>query len=264
MITITDVAARTKVCTLSLSAWRATRVHKPETKAENARHGTNAARVSVRLCEHQALTDLQALHYAAYTLHRRLTLPTVQDGMRLLPVGRELEHASEMAKFRAEHDRLTSTFLADYPAEVSAASFRLNGLHDESMWPAVDKIAGKFGFSTKYLATPTEGAWCEWLEESVRAADSELRERLTEALERVRDRCAGDGPLHATVFSALSDLIALAPDLDLACSPEIQATIASAGPLANMTADEARKDKALRAQAAAQAERMLSVLGGLS
>ncbi len=95
-----DVAARMKLATLNTGSWRGTRLHKPETREENARHGSvDRAKVLVRITDSEALHRIAKLDAAAYAEHKRLTLPTVQDGIRLIPAGRELEHAAVMAKF---------------------------------------------------------------------------------------------------------------------------------------------------------------------
>ncbi len=257
-----DIAARTKLAVQQTGAWRATRLHKGETRAENARHSTNAARVTVRVTDHKALRDLGKLHAAAYAVHKALTLPTVQDGMRLLPAGREFEHAEKMSKFADQHSELVREFLDDYDAERAAAPGRLNGLFDASMWPSHAVVAEKFTFRTRYLATPTEGAWADFLTESSRAAQDDVRERLTEALTRVRDRCRSDGKLYATVFDSIRELTDLLPDLDLTGSfaPVVQAM----APLTTLHAEILRDDTDGRKLAAERASSILSVLGGIA
>lgn len=261
IVSVTEVAARTKLAMLQTGAWRATRLHRGETRAENARHNTDAARVMVRVTDHPALRDLGKLHAAAYAEHKSLTLPTVQDGMRLLPVGRELEHAERMSKYADQHDTIVRAFLADYDNEAAVAPQRLNGLYDASMWPTHNAVAGKFTFRTRYLATPTDGAWADWLAESSQAAEEELRERLTEALERVRDRCRSDGKLYATVFDSIRELADLVPDLDFAGN--FAPVVTAMKPLTKIHADVIRDDEDGRKQAAKRAASILSVLGGV-
>jgi hypothetical protein len=261
-IDVAAIAARTKLTTLRTGLWGATRLHRGETRAENARHNTNAARVTVRVTDHHALHDLGKLHAAAYTAHKSITLPTVQDGIRLLPAGRELEHADLMSKYADKHHEIVREFLNDYDAERAAAPARLNGLFDASMWPPHAVMVEKFTFKTRYLPTPSDGAWGDWLVESGRAAEDDLRDRLTEALERVRDRCSSDGKLYATVFDSIRDLTGLVPDLDLTGSfaPVVQAM----APLTTLHAEVLRDDTEGRKQAADRASSILSVLGRIS
>ena len=258
---IEDIAARTKLARLTTGMWRATRQHRAETAAENTRHNTNAARVLVRVSDHPALSDLTKLHAAAYQRHKRLTLPTVQDGLRILPAGREFEHADEMRAFADKHAALVAAFLADYDDERAQAPVRLNGLYDASMWPSHSDVERRFTFGTQYLPTPTAGAWADFLAASTEAAEAELRERLTEALTRVRDRCKSDGKLYASVFDSVRDLAALVPDLDL--TGDYAPVVAAMAPLTTVSADSIRDDETARAETARTAASILSVLGGI-
>jgi hypothetical protein len=258
---IQGIADRTKLARLSTGMWRATRQHRAETVAENVRHNTNAARVLVRVSDHSALSDLTKLHAAAYQRHKRLTLPTVQDGLRILPAGREFEHADEMRAFADKHTALVAQFLADYDDEKAAAPVRLNGLYDASMWPSHADVERRFTFGTQYLPTPTAGAWADFLAQSTEAAEAELRERLTEALTRVRDRCKSDGKLYASVFDSVRDLAELVPDLDL--TGDYAPVVAAMQPLTTVTADSIRDDDTARQDTARAAASILSVLGGI-
>ena len=255
---ITGIAARTQLVTLTTGSFRPTRRHRAETAAENARHNTNAARVSVRLSDHPALRELTRIHHAAYRVHIGLTLPSVQDGMRMLPAGRQFEHATEMQTHLALHDAQVALYKADYPTEVATSAQRLGTLHDPSMWPS--NIDDCFVFEFRYLPCPTDGSWADWLQESARAAEDEVRERVTDTLQRVIDRCRAEGPLYATVFSDVSELAAILPDLNITAAPDIDAIVREAKSLAATSLDDVRTDPAARANAAAEAERILSIL----
>lgn len=260
---ISKIAARVKLCSLNTGAWRATRLHRDETaKVNAAHHTTDAAKVHVRLTDSAALHGINKLHAAAYDAHRKLTLPTIQDGLRLIPAGREFQHSETMREFAEEHARLKVQFLAEYADEKRTAPIRLNGLYDARHWPDVSTIADKFTFSTRYLACPSDGSWAEWISESARAADEELRERLTEALQRVKDRCAAvDGKLYQTVFSNLRELIDLVPDMNFSDVPVYAQAITMAKDLATLDADTIRDSKTARKDAAQRANSILATLG---
>jgi hypothetical protein len=258
-----EVAARLKVATVSLGRWQATRQNKKETRAVNEAHNTDAAKVLVRVSDHPALRDLNRLHQEVYAEHRRLTVPSAQDGMRLLPAGREFEHAEAMRKFGDRHNKLVSAFLVDYPAERRSARARLNGLFDPSMFPSENEMPGKFKFETRYLPCPTDGAWSEWVEVSAREAEAEVRKRLSDALKRVRDNCKGDGKMYASMFEAIRDLTNLVPDLDI--SGQFAPVVKAMEPLAVIHAEDIKGDenKTARRKVSKQADNILSVLGGI-
>lgn len=258
-----EVAARLKVAVVNTGRWQATRQHRAETNAVNNAHNTKAAKVLVRVSDHPALKELQSLHAEIYQAHRRLTLPSAQDGMRLLPAGREFEHADTMRQYGDRHNALVAAFLADYENERRSAPERLNGLYDASMWPSKAQMADKFKFQTRYLPCPVDGAWGEWVEASAEEAEKELRTRLTEALVRVRDRCKADGKLYNTVFDSIRDLADLVPDLDF--TGDYAPVVKAMQPLAAIHAEDIKGDenKAARRKVAKTADSILSVLGGI-
>lgn len=263
MANIESIASRIMLCTVNTSAWRATKFHKRETQDVQERHNSKAPKVLVTICEHKALTEIAKLDSAIYHAHRGLTLPSCQDGMRMLPASRQIEHSNKMREFADQRRAFVAQFVGDYDAIKAAAPVKLNGLFDESMWPSRKVVESKFGFASRYLACPTEGSWGEWLEESARTADEALRDQLREALERVRDRCKGDGKLFSSVFGNLAELVAMVPDLNLSDSRVIEEVADLAKPIGQIDAETVREDGKARAQIASQASRILTMLGGV-
>jgi hypothetical protein len=265
MIDLAGIAARTNLADFRARAWRATKQHTSETHAENARHNTDAAKVLVKVCAHPKLSEILKNHAAARQEHYRLTLPSDSAGLRMLPVGRQLEHADRMRVYGDKHASLVRAFMADYDAERAAAPARLNGLYDPAQFdrwmPPHAVVESKFEFTTRYLPVPTDGTWGEWLAQSTQAADDELRDRLTKALVTVRDRCKSDGKLYASVFDNLRDLAALVPDLDL--TGDYTPVVAAMAPLTRVNADSIRDDETARKETAQTAASILSVLGGI-
>lgn len=262
MIDIQEMAKRTKLASMRTGMFQANRHHKSETKAENERHGSgDRARVLVRITDHAALVALRKLHTEARGAHFKLTMPSAMDGVRLIPVARELEHADMLLGYKRKHEALAAEFLGDYDAEREAARVRLNGLFDPDMFPPKAQVAECFRFDWRYLDTPTEGAWAEWFQESARAAQAELREALIAALRRVSERCASNGKLHETVFSNLAELLDLIPDFNVTRDPVIAAAAARAASIAVLTAEPLRADPAKRAAVAERANSILSVFG---
>lgn len=258
---IERIAGGIMMVTLSTGAWRATKQHKAETVEENARHNTNAARVLVTVSSHPALTGILKVHAAAYQDHKRLTLASDQDGMRLLPATRQFEHSDIMRAYGDKHAALVREFMADYDNERAEAPVRLNGLYDASMWPPHSEVERRFKFATRYLPMPTQGDWADFLAASTENAEAELRARIREALTRVKDRCGSDGKLYASVFDSVRDLAALVPDLDF--TGDYAPVVAAMQPLTTINADSIRDDENARQETAKTAASILSVLGGI-
>jgi hypothetical protein len=213
MKTTQAIAQSIKLVTMETGAWRAQKLNRKESKDVNSRHATtDAAKVIVRLTDNPHLTALYKLHAEAYAEHRRITLPSIQDGIRIVPCGKELEHSRVMADFAQKHDALLADFLAEYDAIRLEAPVKLNGLFDGKQWPSKDVVAGKFKFQTRYLPCPADGDWGSWLEEAAQAGQSELRERLVTAARHLAKVCKGDGKLYQSALDNLREVCELAGD----------------------------------------------------
>ena len=207
MKTTQAIAAAIKLTTFETGAWRAQKLNRHESADVNARHNTaDAAKVIVRLTDNLSLAALYKLHAEAYAEHRRITLPSVQDGLRVIPCGKEFEHSKIMADFGRKHSSLVSDFLADYDAIRNEAPLKLNGLFDGRQWPAKETVASKFKFSTRYLPCPFEGAWGSWLDETAQAGQSELRERLVTSARHLATVLNGDGKLYQSALDNLKEV----------------------------------------------------------
>jgi hypothetical protein len=267
MIDVQAIASRIQLVTLNTSYWRASRVNRSETAKVNAEHGTgNKAHVRVRVCEHPALAEYAALSQQVYTDHLKLTRPSIQDGMRILPGAKYFEHTAMVRDAQDKGARLVAWFIGDYPTERANAPTILNGLYDENAWPSVESMADKFGIRARYLPCPSDGAWSEWLTESAQAATAELRDQIESGVRRIQERCASDGKLFSTVFTGLKELLDAVPDLDIANDSEIQRLADMARPLADLDAELVRDDDKLRTETANRASALLNLFqpGALS
>ena len=228
----------------------------------NAKHGTSdAAKVIVRLTDNASLAALYKLHAEAYAEHRRITLPSVQDGLRVVPTGKELEHSRIMSDYGAKHSALVADFLAEYDLIRTEAPIKLNGLFDGRQWPSKETVAAKFKFSTRYLPCPSDGAWSEWLNETAQAGQSELRERLVTAARHMADTLKGDGKLYQSVFDNLRDVCELAGEgFNLLDDPIIALAARELLPHANQAADNVRGASSVRKDTAAKVAGILSTL----
>lgn len=269
IINIDNVAARSTLAQLNMGRLSNIRKHKAETVAENVRHNVHdIARVSVKMIDNVTLKDIVNVQAAARNEHNRLTVPTCdRGGLRLLPAKRQLEHADAMRKLNDEHAKLVAQFMTEYDNEAALAPIRMNGLYDPTMWPSHAVVERKFKFNTRYLPTPTNGQWGEWLADSIEAAEAEIQERLTKALTHVRDRCKADintrggKNIHPSVFDAVRELADMIPDLDFGGT--FQPVIDAMQPLTTVHAEFVQGSEVVREAAAAKADSIIGMLGGI-
>jgi hypothetical protein len=262
MKTANILANQIKLVNLETSAWRAQKLNRRESQDVNSRHGTSdAAKVIVRLTDNSSLAALYKLHAEAYAEHRRITLPSVQDGTRIIPTGKELEHARIMADYSAKHAALVSDFLADYDLIRLEAPVKLNGLFDGRQWPAKDTVAGKFKFATRYLPCPSDGAWSAWLDETAQAGQAELRERLVTAARHLADVLKGDSKLFQSAFDNLREVCELAGQgFNLLDDPIIAQAARELHAPASQAAENLRTAKTVRQDTAEKVSGILATL----
>lgn len=257
VMTTQAIAQRMTLVTLTMSAWRPSKLHKQETASERARHGTQNVRVYTTLTDHPTLKAVMSAQTAIYTAHASMTLPGAQDGMRILPSGRQFAHAQEIGKLVAAHDAAVSEFIAAYDSIQHAQS--LLPLYDSSQWDTREKVRNSFRVQYRYLPAPSDGAWGEWIEESARIAQADIRQRVIDALKRTIERCGSDGRLYASVFDQFDQLV---PDLNLMDDPIISRVLTVARrELAPIVAAEISGDKRTRQAVADRASELLDMFG---
>lgn len=256
------LAERIKICILSQSFWNPKKRHMAETREENRRHNlSNDAEVYVRVTKHEALLSAQTLKGKIYNEHKRLTLPSPQEGMRIVPIGREFEHSGNLKvlnnQFRTEIDN----FIKDYDAVIEDAKGRLNGLFDNSMFPPKEVLSTKFSNTIKYMSCPFDGDWGKWLNETAQLGQFELQERLCEAARHLIKVCEGNGRLYSSVLENLEDICELAGDLNLLEDPIIAKAAKELAPIAtDYSVEVLRDNESLRKDTARRANQILSTL----
>lgn len=240
---------------LNRGTWSPTREHKPESAAENQRHGTkDVAKVRVKLCDSPALAELKKLHTEAYGRHCSLTLPSETENMRFLPRGRQVEHQEKMEAFKLQHDHLTAQFISEYPGLKEVARQEMNGLFREEFFPPVEKVAKKFVFATRYLDVPKEGAWQDWIAQSSDVAADDLRGQFRDELGRMVANLRKDAPrIYDTLTGNLKSLCALAGDMQL-----LDGLAVASKPLGDLDPQMLRDNPELRVKTAEAAEAIMA------
>lgn len=259
---IQEIAKRISVVTLEQGLWSPIVTNRDESAKVNAAHHTkDAAKVLVTLTNSPSLVALGELKRKVYAEHTAMTRPSITKGMRILRTGFHLKH-SEMIRIRREEMlALVDQFVPEYIAEKASAPARLNGLFNAADWPSPSEVRARFRCDVRYLPCPSDGAWSEWLEETVLASEAELVEQFGGALRHLVATCKADGRLYQSVFSNLKELIDLVPATNITDLPLITKVAAEAKELGEIDARTVRDDQVARRAAAAKAERLLGLFG---
>lgn len=255
------IASRAVIAVFQTGAWRTIKRHAAETKAENARHGlTDEARVDVKICSHPLLTELQRIQTEARTEHYRLTLPAADDGFRLLPGKRQLEHSQMMQTYGATFQQTVAKFADIYDQVRADAPRRLNGLYIASQWPDRETVRSAFRLQVRYLPVPALGEWDEWMAESAASAQDELKGRLGEAIRKIATKLGEpDAIFRDSLIGNLAEILDLADDLNISEDPAITRLAKEARSLAVLDPDTLREDAKARADNAKKAADLCSM-----
>lgn len=264
MSTLSSLASRVKLATVSTGAWRPYRLHKGETQQERARHNTDAVNVRVRLTDSAALRAIVSHYEAVGREHRRLTLPTPSADMRMLVAGREFEHTEIMRDAADKHTALVDAFMAEYPAIAAAAPLALGSLYEPDAWPDPDAVRSKFKLSYRYLACPTGGAWDDWLSEAAALAQDAARDAMRDSLATYSERLRNAQRLHDSAARDVSEAIDTVFHARDICDPAIMEAANAAIESLTFDTEALRRDKALRESAADKAAAILSSFQGVA
>lgn len=268
-----ELAQRVVLGSLQTGAWRAAVKNEKESMLVNKRnHTDNEAKVIVKQCDHKALHEIYSLNAAAYNHHKKITLPSVQDGIRVIIAGKEIEHSDAMKEFAdkvsVKIDELAAAGCYRGGAEYFKQKKKLNGLFDEHAWPFDEgDLRARFLLRTHYLPCPTDGAWADWFDESITVAKREVEEQVEKAIAHVSARCLGNqgngtGRLHESVFRNLDDLLDMLATFDV--DKRYDKVISKVkSDVTKYSAEELRKDVKARADVAKRAEALTDLFSGL-
>lgn len=255
------IAQRAVIALFNTGAWRTVKRHAAETRAENARHGlTDEARVDVKICSDPLLVEIARLQTEARAEHYRLTMPAADDGFRLLPGKRQLEHSALMQKYGARHEALVQRFCDKYDRVKADAPRRLNGLYIAGHWPQVEDVRRRFSLTCRYLPVPALGEWDLWMAESANAATEELKGRLGEAIRKIAAKLGDpEAIFRDSLIGNLAEILNLADDLNVADDASITALTKEARSLATLDPDTLREDANARSASAKKAADLCSM-----
>lgn len=282
---MTTFSQSAMLVSLNVRAYSARKEDKKISAEVAQQHNTpsDAGNYNKQLVEKSALEPIQKAVTALRQCHYTNTLPWLDDGIRILPSLNYEKYKTEMLSLQDNYDSAVRAFVDNWPAIVSAARVRLNGMFNQSDYP-VD-IKSRFGCGLRFMAIPDANDFRVEISDSERArlkdqiADTlseaqqhamrDLWERVAEAVKAMAARLAAyktvivdgkaktEGKFHDTLVSNLRDLCALIPRMNFtgdSALESIRQQIESE--LLQSTADELRERDITRADVAAKAEKI--------
>lgn len=223
--------------------------------AQNHGSDVTMGRFQKSLLAKEAMEQINGVASAAYTDHRKRTLPWADSGARALSSAGYLDYTAKMREYSDLWDEAVAVFKRNYPDYVLDAQYRLNGLFNASEYPPVSQIGDKFAFGYNVFPLPDASDFRvqlsveetnairaqieETSKQALQRAQQEVVERIREAVGHMADRLreygetlnaraasnetgkAGAPRLFDSLVENIRELVGLIPTLNLTNDPAL-------------------------------------------
>jgi hypothetical protein len=271
------------LCRLSISKFVPRKTDRKITEEVLLKHlvsGTDAGKFVKQLLPSESIAPISKLESEWREFHERNTLPWRADGIRILPTMQLHDYNEATRGFKTKWRMLVDKFISEYPAHVAAARIALNGMFNDSDYPSIESIRGKFDTTVEFMPVPTGGDFRidvakEVLEEMAQSTNDavakaqqdavrDLWQQLANPLLHLANKLAdSDGKFRDSIIGNVLEIADRAPKLNVLDDPrlnglaaEIRATFSGVNP------DELRKNPDVRKQSQDKANEILSRLAG--
>ncbi len=208
---------------------------------------------------------------AARAFHMQNTLPWMENGARILPVGNLQEYMSGMRKFIQAAEAEEKKLLKDYPDWIKEAKRTHGKLFNEDHYPTVASLRGKFGIEVNVMPIPNIADWrLDLNEEQVKELQKdaeqkfaaiqqegimEMYERLAEVLDHAKERLGSSNAVFRnSLVSNIKELCTMIERMNVTGDKNLEAIRKEVKEkLAGLTPDVLRADVGLRTKASKDA-----------
>jgi len=278
-----NISEKAMLVALSISAWSGRKYDKDATAEVAQNHGTDASRAgrfNKILVNPISLKDITSIAGNARNYTMSVTLPWLNDGIRIIPVDIYLEYVQRMSEYRSQFNQAVDKLLVEYDALVKQARLDLNGLFKESDYPSAESIRRKHAFNVRVFNLPDSNDFRVSLSESeFQSTKQEIEQNLSEAqdnavrdvfqrvsmrmehmLKRLKEVEANDGKgIRESMMNNISDLADILPKLNITNNPDIDGiAMQIKHDLATITSDDLRENQSSRIAAAQTARDILN------
>ena len=237
------ISERAMLVNLSISLWSGRKYDKDASSEVAANHGTNvnrAGRFNKILVNPVNLKGIASIAGDARNYQNKVTLPWLNEGVRIIPVDVYLEYTQKMSDYRSKFDAAVSDLVKDYDALVNQARLDLNGLFKKSDYPSKESIVSKHAFNVRVFNMPDaddfrvnlsdseleatrqdiEANLNEATEAAVKEVFGRVKYRMEHFVKRLSEVEDGKG-LHESMMNHISDLADILPRLNITNNQEI-------------------------------------------
>lgn len=278
-----NISEKAMLVSLSISAWSGRKYDKDASKEVADNHGTDATRAgrfNKILVNPVSLKDITSIAGNARNYTMSVTLPWLNDGVRIIPVDIYLEYMQRMSEYRSQFNDAVEKLLREYDALVKQARLDLNGLFKESDYPSEESIRRKHAFNVRVFNIPDSKDFRVALSESefqstkqeieqnlldaqdnaVRDVFQRVQSRMEHIIKRLKEVEATDGKgIRDSMMKNVVELADLLPKLNITGNKDVDAVAAQLRQdLASISSDDLRENQSSRISAAQSAREILT------
>jgi F0F1-type ATP synthase membrane subunit b/b' len=262
------------LCRLNISVWTARTLDSKTTKEVLQTKGakSTAGRFNKSLLpNNEIIKKLRKNASLARNYNYKVTLPWGDNGARILRNTLYSEHTKKMGEYKSEHEKLVADFNADLQAAINRAKSELGALFDPRDYPTAQALEVKFAFDTHYEQIPEGNDFrVELAEEDAQRIRDEITQRKDMAVQEARVHVYTQlnnvvshmaktlkdpkAKFKNTLTGNVAELTKILDDLNIAGDMKLSQLGQQAAPLGDYNPDALRKDPAIRAQAATEAD----------
>lgn len=248
------------------------------TRETNASKNTHALLVRKELLPGVAGKNLRALQgvlNAFYLYHRKVTMSSVNEGERLLPVVFYFDYMQEYGQYQALIKTAFETFEQSYDNDVLMAQQSLDAAFNAADYPPASDLPRFLNFKVKTLPLPVGDTLLAavgssiqsdvdaYLGEAVQEALQDVNERFKAALQRmVKQLSDPKGKVYDSLIESLAELCAFVPNFNVTADDSLTLlTEEVKSKLLGVKPDDLRHDAGVRQATADAAAEILRKMG---
>lgn len=244
----------------------------------------DAGNYNKRLLPLDATASIESAIGAARAYHIKMTMPWLDDGVRILPASVYMDYAAKMKELRQEFDTEVDAFLKDYNKHVKRAQGKLGKLFNENDYPQVKALKALYGFDLTILPFPSRDDFrVSSIPEDVKAglddrmqdvykdAMQDVGKRIEDVVGRMVERLKGykpgkdgkraEGTFKDSLVNNVRELAELLPAFNLTGDKKLTKIIDKMRvELCKHDADLLRDDDKIRAKVATSADAVLTAV----
>lgn len=220
------------------------------------------------------LRELQATLAQFYGYHTKVTMDSLNDGERLLPVIFYPDYMREYGVYQVMVPEAYQEFEDHYDESVKLAPGELNDAFNPTDYPPKEDMRRRLNFHLRTYALPTatpllnalgesiQADHDSYVEDAMKAALTDVNKRVKESLQRMIDVLANPkGRVHDSMMESIKELVSFIPSFNITADDSLNLLAEEVTARLIVDPDDLRKDPVIRQQTAEAAFEILRRMG---